>query len=90
MSSLRGSHYIDRRTASNVVNMADELRNVAVRLRLFGFASEAAGAEQLAGALAEFGIGLAHTIGDQRLRVTKEDKVSSSPSKRPSPRKRGV
>jgi hypothetical protein len=62
----RGSRYIDRRTANNVVNMAAELHDIAERLVMFGFDGEANRAALMATQLGRFGIELAHAIGDER------------------------
>jgi hypothetical protein len=74
MNRLRGSTYIDRRTAANVINMGHELSNISERLRLFGFLVEAANAEVMATCLVGFGVELSSKLDGMRLRKDKEER----------------
>ena len=68
MNKLRGSCYLDRRTANNIMNMSGALSDIAGRLRRFGFDDEADRADQLTTGLAALASGLADKIGKRRIR----------------------
>jgi hypothetical protein len=65
--SWRGSRYVDRRTAFNVITMSNDLAVVAERPKLFGF-DEAAELETISAHLKDVGTRRALRLDDKRLR----------------------